>query len=630
MELRQTVKAPDQENRVGENKVADNLIGEIRRSAVLMTYGPGAIMDMRADGGPVSVVSAGLEEWDYSAPLQGNLKYQKITERRLCKKLGKKYFRVPPVLEEGAKLPFSDNPDPSALVGRRFPEWLQCPDCEIMKPARSWQADPGRAYRYCAACTKKKPGGKKVFAVPVRFASACTAGHLDEFPWFFWVPHAEDCKDSNEYKLSSVGPGLAGLVAKCMKCGKSRSMDGAFSKTALSGLRCRGKQPWLRSHSADCKCNGKDGNYRAVQRGASNLYYPVMESALDIPPWTRNLERMLGDFWDTLADIPDAEDRLRYIESSSTLRSILDREGKTAKDLADAFESMVKKLDEANLSELRLDEYRVFTSKFEERDLEFEMYPERISDSLKPFIDTVVRVARLREVRVLKGFTRINPPTDPESGDVAPIALSEREWLPAIEVRGEGIFIQLNMSELRQWETRTEVVARCTAAERSWTEEWNLRNPGKPKPYAATPRLLLVHTFAHALVRQLTLECGYSSASLRERLYVSEEDTGMAGLLIYTATPDSDGTLGGLQRRASPDLIEATVIGAARSFQWCSSDPLCITGEMAAPEAHSIASCHSCTMIPETSCELHNRFLDRGLMVGDAAGPGIGFFGGLL
>ena len=612
----------------------DNLIGEIRRSAVVMTFAPGSIMDMRADGGPVSAVSAGLEEWDRSAPLTGNLRYQKIIERRLCKKLGKKYFRLPPVLEDDAKIPDTNIPDPAALVGRRFPEWLQCPKCEFIRPARRWASEPGRAYRYCASCTQREPGGKKVFAVPVRFATACRAGHLDEFPWNHWLKHKPGCQNRDELRLTSEGPGLAGLVVRCPRCSESRTLDGAFRKTALSGLKCRGKRPWLRSDDTECACKGEDGNYRVVQRGASNLYYPVLESALDIPPWTRRLERILGDQWDVLMDIPEFDDRVRYIESSNSLRGVLQRERITALELATHFAQMVANLDQLDPNEIRLDEYRVFTSGMTEREDEFETYPEPVPGPLQAMISRVVRVARLREVRVVKGFTRIHPPFDPDGADVAPIAQEPPDWLPAIEVRGEGIFIQLEGERLASWETRPEVIQRCKAAEASWSIEWAMRNKDnpepKPKPYSATPRLLLLHTIAHGLISQLTLECGYSTASLRERLYVSEGEGGMAGLLIYTATPDSDGTLGGLQRRAKPDLLGPTMTGAVRSAQWCSSDPLCINGEMAAPESHSIASCHSCTMVPETSCEFHNRFLDRALVVGMDQAPALGFFRDLL
>ena len=612
----------------------DNLIGEIRRSAVVMTFAPGSIMDMRADGGPVSAVSAGLEEWDRGAPLTGNLRYQKIIERRLCKKLNKKYFRLPPVLEEGAKIQGTNALDPAALVARRFPEWLQCPKCELIRPARKWASEPGRAYRFCPSCTHHQPGGKKVFAVPVRFATACLAGHLDEFPWNYWVRHKKGCLNKDELKLTSEGPGLAGLVVRCLKCSERRSLDGAFRKTALSGLKCRGMRPWLRSNDPDCKCSGDDGNFRVVQRGASNLYYPVLESALDIPPWTRRLERILGDQWDTLLDIPDLDDRIKYIEMSNSLKLVLQREGITAKALAAHFGQMLTNLEQMDPDEIRLDEYRVFASGMTEHDDEFEAYPETVPPALCSVVSRIVRVARLREVRVVKGFTRINPPFDPDGTDVAPISSEELDWLPAIEVRGEGIFIQFNLENLALWESRPDVIERCKAAEDSWSMEWAMRNKDnptpKPKPFPASPRLLLIHTFAHSLISQLTLECGYSSASLRERLYVSDGAAGMAGLLIYTATPDSDGTLGGLQRRAMPDLLGPTVTGALRSAQWCSSDPLCINGEMTAPESHSIASCHSCTMVPETSCELHNRFLDRALIVGLDANPGMGFFQPIL
>ncbi|CAJ0797894.1 hypothetical protein LMG18090_03630 [Ralstonia mannitolilytica] len=611
--------------------MANNSVGKLRRSAVLMTYAPGAIMDMRSGKGPVSGVSAGLEEWDRSAPLAGNLKYQKIVERRLCKKLGKKYFRLPPVLEDDAKR-LDGSPDESSLVVRRFPSWLQCPECELMRPASKWSQDPGKAYRYCASCSTRHPGNEKVFVIPVRFASACTMGHLDEFPWNFWLSHQRDCatRGRDMLKLSSAGPGLGGLILQCPSCQAKRSMDGAFGEKALSGLNCRGARPWLRVDDSSCSCSGDEGTYRAVQRGASNLYYPVIESALDIPPWTRRLQRTIGDYWDILMDIEDHGGRVSYIRSSQHLGRILQRERMTAEALAAAFEQMVGEVEETNVGDLRVDEYRVFSGPMEECDEEFEIHREGVPDELLPYISKVMRVARLREVRVVKGFTRILPPSDPDGVQVAPISNGPLEWLPAIEVRGEGIFLQLNIDALRAWEALPEVISRVASATESWRTSWHMRNGKDPIPFEATPRLLMLHSFSHALIRQLTLECGYSTASLRERLYVSEGLDGMAGVLIYTATSDSDGTLGGLQRRASEDLLGPTVIGALRSAQWCSSDPLCISGETGAPDSHSVAACHSCMLVPETSCEHHNRFLDRALLTGVDDGAGIGFFESLL
>src|SRR5262249_40336247 len=155
--------------------------------------------------------------------------------------------------------------------------------------------------------------------------------------------------------------------------------------------------------------------------------------------------------------------------------------------------------------------------------------------------------------------------------------------------------------------------------------EWKSRRTDKtPLPKPITPRMLLVHTFAHSLIRQLTLDCGYSSTALRERLYVGYSPTPMAGLLIYTATGDDDGTLGGLQRQGDPARIGRTVVAAVRSQVWCSSDPLCIEDMLAPRDKLSLAACHACVLAPETACEEFNRFLDRAIMVGTPARPNLG------
>jgi hypothetical protein len=104
----------------------------------------------------------------------------------------------------------------------------------------------------------------------------------------------------------------------------------------------------------------------------------------------------------------------------------------------------------------------------------------------------------------------------------------------------------------------------------------------------------------------------------------------MAGLLIYTATTDSDGTLGGLQRQGKAARIEGILQRGLEAMEWCSSDPLCISDMMGAGASFSIAACHSCVLTPETSCETFNRFLDRGLLVGTPDSPAAGFFAELV
>lgn len=243
----------------------------------------------------------------------------------------------------------------------------------------------------------------------------------------------------------------------------------------------------------------------------------------------------------------------------------------------------------------------------------------------------VVRAVRLREVRAIKGFTRINPPGDPDSPEVARLSKAPLEWLPAIEVRGEGIFLALNEERLANWETRPDVIARVSECETRHQADWKERygEDAKP-PQAITPRYMLCHTLAHALMRQLTLECGYSSASLQERIYAGTGDEQMAGLLIYTATPDSDGTLGGLERQGKAGRIEGILQRAIDAIEWCSSDPLCITDMMGAINSYSHSVCHACCLAPETSCEAFNSFLDRALLTGDGTGSGLGYFEDML
>ena len=185
--------------------MAKNELGKIRRSAAVTTYGPGSVVDFRADGSPISAVAAGLDEWDTSFPPAGLANPQKIYEPRLQKLLSVKGFRLPPVVAED-KRDDEGSVDQRSLVAARFPEWLQCPLCDRLAPFRSWIEDAGRASRYCAECTRKSPGQRKVFAVPIRFVLACEKGHLDDFPWHFWVGHKADCQKKRPFQsLSQIG-----------------------------------------------------------------------------------------------------------------------------------------------------------------------------------------------------------------------------------------------------------------------------------------------------------------------------------------------------------------------------------------------------------------------------------------
>jgi hypothetical protein len=182
------------------------------------------------------------------------------------------------------------------------------------------------------------------------------------------------------------------------------------------------------------------------------------------------------------------------------------------------------------------------------------------------------------------------------------------------------------MDRLRQWETEKAVVERVAILREAYEQAWRERGrPGSP-PKEVTPRLLLIHSLAHALIRQLSLSCGYGSASLRERLYVDTHEWEMAGLLVFTSSPDADGTLGGLARQGESSNIVRVFDDTLTSMTWCSSDPLCIEGVHAKSEPANGSACHACLLASETSCEEFNTFLDRALLVGTPTQPELGYF----
>ncbi len=597
-----------------------NELGDVRRSQVITTHGPGAIIDFRAGsygGAGVSIVAAGLEEWDRWAPPPGLGHPQTVYEPRLQRQLRVSGFRLPPVAPQVAPGVYSTRA--GKLVGARFPRWLQCPQCHLVRPARRWMEDPGDPALYCADCTNIAGGRNRVHVVPVRFIVICEKGHLDEFPWDWWVKHEQSCSKRRDLVLKgSATAGLAGLILTCLGCGAQRPMEGCFGPDAIPG-QCHGRRPWLGA-DADEPCAAKP---RVVQRGASNIYFSVVESVLDIPPWSDELQKKIGMRWAMLEQAPDSAARKLLIQA---LR-LSDITGKPEQELALIIEDRIKRLQESERN-LRWEEYQQFVQHSQPfgENTEFEIRPGPAPPELSGFLDRVVRATRLREVRALRGFTRVFPPALGEEDRIARIANRPLDWLPAVENRGEGIFLQLRLDKIRDWEGRTVVQDRALNLQREYARAWRDRGRSGIPPRQVTARFVLIHSLAHALIRQLALSCGYGSASLRERLYVGSEDWEMVGLLIFTSSPDADGTLGGLVRQGDSRNIVGIFEETLISMTWCSSDPLCIDGVHSLSTPANGAACHSCLLASETSCEEFNSFLDRALLVGTPTLPELGYF----
>jgi hypothetical protein len=244
--------------------------------------------------------------------------------------------------------------------------------------------------------------------------------------------------------------------------------------------------------------------------------------------------------------------------------------------------------------------------------------------------DLTMAVTKLREVRALTGFTRLQPPSAGEDDRVAKLSMNPIGWFPAIEVKGEGVFFRLPEEQVASWESQSEVRARAERIDKNYRAKFAAQK--HPPDRIVTPRLLLVHTIAHALINQWSLDCGYPASSLRERLFVSEPDDSQsfAAVLIYTATTDAAGSLGGVVARADETKLRSSLIGALQRVAWCSADPLCVETDAAGVDALNLAACHACVLLPETSCEGQNVLLDRAMLVGTPDSPGIGYFRKIL
>jgi len=290
------------------------------------------------------------------------------------------------------------------------------------------------------------------------------------------------------------------------------------------------------------------------------------------------------------------------------------------KDLSEVNEEMSE-------DEYRLAEYKVLikNSGSDAQDFHSQNYPVLYYDPvISKFFKSISLVPKLRETRAFIGFSRLEP------NDVAIferkkiLRTGDENWLPAIEVYGEGIFFEFNEAEVQRWARKPNVAERIDKLNRAYrSSKFGQKSEGNLRP-----EYVLIHTFSHLLINQLSFDCGYGSSSIRERIYCEKTSNNynMFGVLIYTASGDSEGSLGGLVRQGEPGRIEDTIVDAVKNALWCTSDPICIQSAGQGPESCNLAACHNCALLPETCCESGNRLLDRGTVVGTLDDNDIGFF----
>ncbi|MBQ3774720.1 MAG: DUF1998 domain-containing protein [Ruminobacter sp.] len=242
-----------------------------------------------------------------------------------------------------------------------------------------------------------------------------------------------------------------------------------------------------------------------------------------------------------------------------------------------------------------------------------------------PHVKSISLVNKMRVVTALTGFSRLAPVENDNDEGFVYVKDYKTPWYPAYEVNGEGIFIELSSGDIENWINKhSEVLERAKILQNNYDGSI----AGKSHPKNISPKFVMLHSLAHLLITQLSFECGYSVASLSERIYCSDpaEGKNMAGILIYTACGDSEGTLGGLVRQGYSDTLPKIFKKAVTSALHCSNDPVCGLSSGQGRDSLNLAACHSCLLLPETCCEERNSFLDRCMIIGTSEDRTIGFW----
>ena len=564
------------------------LKGEARHHQLVTTYGVGSVIAL----GDESFMVAGIDYWKVTDPT--------IHEPRLERQLRVDGFVEPPA---------SGDDHRADIPVVRFPLMHSCPSCGRLAPHHEFTTFDRNRCELCEA-----------LLIPSRFVVACANGHIDDFPYFRWVHAGSPAGDvRHDLRLSIAGTtaSLRDVVVAC-SCGREMSMDGSFRATALRGIaKCTGRSPWIKA-AADTPCTEVP---RTLQRGASNVWFPILQSALSIPPWSEGLFQVLEKHWNIFRVLP-AE------TLPAALEGIAEKTGYNVEDLVAAAlqrrSSLEQEDGDGDASSLRSEEYEALVRGRAEKQSNQDFICQKVAldgSALPGWFEAVMSVPRLREVRALEAFTRVLPPAPADPPERrAPLCEASPGWLPAMSVSGEGIFLKANLSRLGRWERRPDVAARIRTIDERYRARFEAR--GLQPDRRITPRFVMLHTLAHLLINQWALECGYPAASLRERIYASDS---MAGILIFTASSDSAGSLGGVVALANPKRLEVAVREAVDRASWCSSDPLCSESLGSGVDALNLAACHACLLLPEVSCEELNILLDRACVVDTPGTPGLGF-----
>lgn len=602
----------------------------MRRNSLIGPWGVGAIVPFPNDE---SLMIAGLDMWRYNKPEDFLIK-----DERLAKRIGVPELRWPPDYRE--KNADADNYHIS-IPTVRFPRRYYCPFCGTMRETSFYEAQPEcDAYQWPHGrkCDPKSKYKRKM--IPERFVVVCPEGHIDDFPVAEWIHYDSGKtydKDRCRIRRSTGGAssGLGGVFYEC-SCGARKTMAGVTRQGALKriGYKCKGSKPWLgisRDDDNPCTCEAEE--MRVVLRGATNVWFANDISSIYIP--TNGDEddlKIIGivnEIFDTLnasrTDGKFDQGIIRFVAQSKNVDP--DKLYSAILEKASAVEGLPNVNEDTSEEEYRFSEYKVLSKTSGNDAQEFHSINHSIKEYdpvIWNYFKSISLVPKLKETRAFVGFSRLKPNCKSIAENKKLLRLGEGKWVPAIETYGEGIFFEFNNELLSKWAKNPNVTSRIKKVGDNYKNSFF----GQGLKGEVRPEFVMIHTFAHLIINQLSFECGYGSSSIRERVYceIGEDNYHMSGVLIYTASGDSEGSLGGLVRQGEKGRIEDTIISALKNALWCTSDPVCIQSTGQGTDSCNLAACHNCAILPETCCENGNRLLDRGVVVGTLFDPDMGFF----
>ena len=610
---------------------------ELRQSQLLTTYGPGALVDLPKQ----AVIISGLDHWRFGKALPREVREDRLLEY-LRRAQGMEGVRLcePPSSQDVEH-------DMSGVVAFQFPEWF------VVQSAQTWgEGVRSRRVVHLRELSQGKlvVGKTKLSVTPMRFVRACVHGHISDVDWRGLVHQgqAEACYGELYMDERETSGDLSGVMVRCAQCKRSVSLSQLASKRggALLGP-CDGSSPWLGADARQ-ECLDERGSpvmSRLLTRSASNAYFAQVVRVISIPePGDERLQAALEPVWgallvnvkdratfDMMASVaPMLQQALQGVDLDAAWAEIERRHAIGAGAGQAASQEPSPTLKQSELKTLMSQPFDL-SDQPPPKEAHFwaRTLVERPAPSgLLRFVERVVLVHKLREVSAQIGFTRFESGVTDVEGELdlnvrmAPLA-RELRWLPAVENHGEGIFVALDRARVARWLERQAVQARGAELEQAFDRWRSQRQHTRELEFPGLP-YVMVHSLSHLLLTAVALECGYSASSIRERVYASPEGY---GVLLYTASADSEGTLGGLVEVGRH--LEVHLQAALHLGSLCSNDPVCAQhdplNEALDRPLHG-AACHGCLLISETSCERRNELLDRALVVPTVSHDGCAFF----